>query len=246
MQTCSLCDKLEIVCGDMADYRQLAPYHYRDGRPGGIKAIFTLRPRKPLKSLGMKPVGVIVYTMPVPNVELRSVATNNLFQGFDRQTQLAIINVNIRCISRVIIEPRLRGIGLATRLVRETMPRMQAPIIEAVGVMPLANPFFEKAGMKVFMPSVRLAHVELVEALSLAGIEDAELLDAEAVQSKLDALSPSGMQFVEIRIQQFLNSHGRRRTMPPGIDRTRFMLSKLTERPAYHIWFHPTLEISLP
>jgi hypothetical protein len=34
--------------------------------------------------------------------------------------------------------------------------------------------------------------------------------------------------------------------MLPGIDRTRFILSKLTERPAYHIWFHPTMEINLP
>jgi hypothetical protein len=246
MQTCSLCDKLEIVCGDMADYRQLAPYHYRDGRPTGIKAIFALRPRKPLSSLGRKAAGVIVYTMPVPNVELRSTATNNLFRGFDRQTQLAIINRNVRCISRVIIEPRLRGIGLATRLVRDTMPRMQVPIIEAIGVMPLVNPFFERAGMKVLMPSVRLEHVELVEALSLAGIEDAELLDPDAAQRRLDALSPSGLQFVEIRIQQFLKSHGRRRTMLPGIDRTRFILSKLTEQPAYHIWFHPTMEINLP
>jgi hypothetical protein len=246
MQTCSLCNTFEIVCGEMADYRRLASYHYRDGRPSGVKAIFALRPRKPLGSLGRKPVGVIVYTMPVPNVELRSAATQNLFKGFDRQTQLAIINMSIRCISRVILEPRLRGIGLATRLVRETMPRMQAPIIEAVGIMPLANPFFEKAGMKAFKPSVRLEQVELAEALSLAGIEDAELLDPQAVQRKLDALSPSGLQFVEIRIQQFLKCHGRRRLMPPGIDRTRFILGKLAERPAYHIWFHPTLEVNLP
>ena len=34
--------------------------------------------------------------------------------------------------------------------------------------------------------------------------------------------------------------------MLPGIERTRYILSKLTERPAYHIWFHPTLEVTLP
>jgi hypothetical protein len=100
--------------------------------------------------------------------------------------------------------------------------------------------------MKVFLPRVRLEQVELVEALSLAGIEDAELLDPETVQKRLDGLSPSGMQFVEIRIQQFLNSRGRRRAMPPGIDRTRYILGKLTARPAYHIWFHPTVEVHLP
>jgi hypothetical protein len=246
MHTCSLDSNIEIAAGDLGDYEQLACYHYRADRPAGIKAIFTLRPRKPLGSLCRKAVGVIVYTMPLPCVDLRNLATNNLLKGFDRQTQLALINRNIRCLSRVIIEPRLRGIGLATRLVRETMPRMNVPIVEAVGVMPLVNPFLERAGMRVFMPRVRLEHVELVEALGLAGIEDNELIDPEAVQTKLDALSPSAAEFIEIRVRQFLKSHRSRRAMPPGVERTRYLLGKLTERPAYHVWFHPSLEVSLP
>jgi len=246
MHTCSLFRKLDIVRGDMADYEQLACHHYRAGRPTGIKAIFALRPRKPFGSLGKRALGVIVYTMPSARAELRNVATNNLFKGFDRQTQLALINGNIRCISRVIIDPRLRGIGLATRLVRSTMPRMHVPIVEALGVMPKANPFFEKAGMKGFLPRVRLEHIELMEAFSLAGIDDNDLIDPEAVQGKLDALSPSATEFMEIRFRQFLKSHGGRRNMPHGIDRTRYVLAKLTERPAYHIWFHPDLEMNLP
>ena len=232
MHTCSLNRKLEIVPGDLTDYKLLAWYHYRGDLPGGVKAVFTIRPRAAIGSFHEKPAGVIVYTMPVPRLELRNVATGNVFKDLDRQTQLALINRNIRCISRVVIEPRFRGIGLATRLVRETMPRMNVPIIEAVGVMPLVNPFLEHAGMKVFAPRLRLEHVELIEALSVIGIEENELIDPEGMQKKLDALPESAADFTETRVQRFLKSRGSRRTMPPGIERTRYILSKLTARPA--------------
>jgi hypothetical protein len=245
MKTCSLHSRLEIVAGDWADYKGLARYHYRDEQPAGVKAIFSVKPGRRLHSSGSKAMGVIVYTMPVPRMEQRNAATGDLFKGFDRQTQLALINRNIRCISRVIIEPRLRGIGLATRLVRETMPLMNVPIIEALGVMPLVNPFLEKAGMKAFAPRIRPEQVELIEAFSVVGIEENDLIDAEIVQRKLDALCPSAANFVEAHVYQFLRSQGRRRTMPPGIERTRYILGKLAERPAYHIWFHPTLEVTL-
>jgi hypothetical protein len=246
MQTCSLHRRLEIVPGDLADYRQLACHHYRGGSPVGVKAVFIVRPTKSMGSFRKKPAGAIVYTMPVPCVELRDVATDGIFKGLDRQTQLALINRNIRRISRVVIEPRFRGIGLATRLVRETMPQMNVPLVEAVGVMPLVNPFLERAGMKAFAPRLRLEHIELIEALSVTGIEEDELIDPAGVQKKLDALPKSAADFIEGRVQRFLNSHGKRRTMPPGIERTRYVLNTLTERPAYYIWFHPTLEVTLP
>jgi GNAT superfamily N-acetyltransferase len=246
MHTCTLHDEFEIVPGDLGDYRRLAPYHYRDGRPSGVTAIFALKPKERRGALGDRALGVIVYTRPVPTVELRNRATGNLFKGFDRQTQLALINRNIRCISRVIVEPRVRGIGLATRLVRETLGRVNVAIVEAMGVMPRMNPFFEKAGMTAFRSPVRLEQVELVEALSLAGIEDRELIDPEAVQTKLDALSPSAAEFIEVRVQQFLKNRRHRRTMLPGLERTRYLLSKLTPRPIYHIWYNPKIDIGIP
>ncbi len=245
MHTCSLNGRLEIVAGEPADYERLSRYHYRGGLGGAVKAVFTIRPKTAIGSFRKGPAGVIVYAMPVPRVELRNVATGNIFKGLDRQTQLALINRNIRRISRLVIEPRFRGIGLATRLVRETMPRMDVPIIEAAGVMPLTNPFLEHAGMTAFAPRSRLEHVELIEALSVVGIEEDELIDPQAVQKKLDALSGSEADFAEIRMRKFLRSHGKRWAMPPGIERVRYVLSKLTERPAYHIWFHPGLEVTL-
>ncbi len=232
---CSVCKKLHIVEGSLGDYKALASYHYRDSRIGPFTNIFTL------KGDISKTVGVIVYTIPRPALELRNIATDNMFVGFDRSTQLALVNKYIRCIGRVIIEPRFRGLGLASQLVRDTMPQMQMPIIEALAVMGLVNPFFEKAGMTAYTAKLPARCVQFVEALSLVGIEQTEFIDENRVHRKIKQLRWQKANLIERQIQLFLQSYGRRRNMQPGLERTRFILTKLTERPVYYIWFNPRL-----
>jgi hypothetical protein len=246
MQQCSITGKLEIVAGDTDDYKRLAHYHYRDSRLGPFVAIFALKPKKGLFGrLGTDTAGVIVYKMPSPALELRNAATGNIFSGFDRVTSLALINKTIRCISRVIIEPRFRGLGLASTLVRETMPRMNVPIIEAMAVMGLVNPFFEKAGMKAYQAKPAARCIQLIEAFSLVGIEEAELIWPLKVQRKIKSLPTRKAEFIEQQIKTFLQSYGKRRQMEPGIERTRYVLSKLTFRPVYYIWFNENIEFRI-
>jgi hypothetical protein len=242
MRGCSVVKNLRTVQGDFEDYKKLARLHYRDSRPGAYTAIFVI---KPVKTLSTEPVGVIVYTMPSAGAELRNVATDNFFTGFDRKTRLALINKNIRCISRVIIEPRFRGLGLASRLVRETMPEMDVPIVEAMAVMGMVNPFFEKAGMKAFTGKMPTRCIQLVEAFSAVGIEEEELIDAESVQRKIEQLGQREGKFIESEIGRFLQSYGKRHYEKTGVERTRFVLSKLTYRPVYYIWFNKNLELRI-
>jgi ABC-type ATPase with predicted acetyltransferase domain len=58
-----------------------------------------------------------------------------------------LINEEIARISRVVIHPKFRGIGLGEFLVRETLPKVDAKVVEVLAVMARYNPFFEKAGM---------------------------------------------------------------------------------------------------
>jgi hypothetical protein len=240
---CSVCRNLQIVPGTVDDYKGLAHYHYRSSQLGPFIAIFALRANSTLASRsGVKTVGVIVYATPTPGLELRNIATNHLFAGLDRSTQLALLNENIRRITRAIIEPRFRGLGLASRLVRETMPQMHVPIVEAMAVMGLVNPFLEKAGMKAFAAKMPLRCVRLTEALSMVGIEKQELIDVQKVQRKLDRLPRTKAEFIELQTVRFLQSYGNRRNMPAGLERTRYVLSKLTARPIYYIWFNPEFD----
>jgi hypothetical protein len=105
MENCSVCKRLHIVAGSINDYKDLAHYHYRDTRLGAFASIFAL------KHDSARTVGVTVYTMPSPALELRNIATGNMFAGFDRGTQLALVNKSIRCISRVVIEPRYQPVA---------------------------------------------------------------------------------------------------------------------------------------
>ncbi len=237
---------MQIVRGSLEDYNRLAHYHYRDSRLGPFAAIFAIRPVRALGPWsGTKTVGVIVYTMPSPGLELRNIATGNLFVGYDKGTRLALINKNIRCISRVIIEPRFRGLGLASQLVRETMPAMGVPIVEAMAVMGMVNPFFERARMTAFTAKMPTRCMQLVEAFSKVGIEKEELIDTKKVRQRVEQLPRKEAKFIELQIQSFLQCYGKRRNMSPGLERTRFVLSKLTARPVYYIWFNPEIAISV-
>jgi hypothetical protein len=251
MRSCSVIKRLQIVRGSLEDYKKLARFHYRDSRIRPFAAIFAIKllnhpvQSKQIKALSTEPVGVIVYTMPNTGAELRNVATGNLFAGFDRKTRLSLINKNIRCISRVIIEPRFRGLGLASRLVRETMPEMNVPVIEAMAVMGIVNPFFEKAGMKAYVANMPVRCIELIEAFSEVGVEEEELIDAEEVQRKIGRLGRREGEFIESEIKRFLQSYGERRYEKASVERMRFVLSKLTIRPVYYIWFNENLELRI-
>jgi hypothetical protein len=188
-------------------------------------------------------VGVIVYTMPAPNVEMRNVATGSVFGGVDRRLGLRIVNENVRCIRRVIIEPRYRGLGLASHLVAETMPKLNVPIVESIAVMARFNPFFEKAGMKGWVGRPQLRTVRLIEALGMVGVGEDEFIDPEKVHVKLTALKGAESRFINGQIERFLQSYGGRRYMEPGLERTRYVLSRLSSRPAYYIWFNPEKKI---
>jgi len=246
MRSCSVCKMLKVVPGTVDDYKSLSHYHYRDTGLGPYVCIFALRPEVGcFWRVKVRTVGVIVYTMPVIGSELRNIATGDMFTGLDRSTRLALINKNIRCISRVIIEPRFRSLGLAVRLVRETLPLLDIPIIEAMAVMGAVNPFFEKAGMRPFTAPAPERCVRLIEALNLVGIEERRLIDADFVQRKFRRLPMQKAEFIESEIKLFLQSYGRRRSMSPGMERTRYVLTKLTDRPVYYIWRNKNLELRM-
>jgi hypothetical protein len=238
MRRCSFYRKLRVVLGRFEDYSRLAHYHYRDSRPGPFEAIFTLKAPPDTPLIRRLVVGVIVYSMPSPRLEIRNLATDNYYAGLDKNTKLSLINRDIRRISRIIIEPRFRGLSLASRLVRETMPQMNVPVIEAMAVMGLVNPFLEKAGMKAYPIRPPAGSVRLIEAFSIVGIEENELIDTDKVQQKLDRLDRSQTKFLEQQIKYFLKSHGQKRNHPPGLERTKYILSKLTPRGIYYIWFN--------
>jgi len=265
MRQISLMKDLHIVRGSIEDYRRLSVYHYRDCRIGPYSDIYAIRhktqdPRLKTQDTStgsgvpatnnQRPstctAGVIVYSMPPLGLELRNVALGGALAKMDLKSRFRFINKNIRTISRVIIEPRFRSIGLAQRLVRETMEMADVPIIEALAVMGQINNFFERAGMTAYKGEQPIRCVQMIEAFDYAGVNKSELIDTEAVQKKIDRLHLQKQRFINEQMRKFLRCYGKRRAMPPGIERTRFVLSRLGDRPVYYIKIkHKKLKIKV-
>jgi GNAT superfamily N-acetyltransferase len=236
---CTVTKYLEIVRAGFVEYNYLSRFHYRQNFACPHVAIYAMKDTHPARARVAGVVGVIVYTMPAPQVALRNAATGGVFCGFgDQRLQLQMVNKYVRCISRVIIEPRYRGLGLASRLVAETMPRLGAAVIEAMSVMGAVHPFFEQAGMKRYEAKPSAGGVQLIEALGMVGIDERKFIDSQAVQDKLDSLTGCEADFIERQIAGFLQHYGKRSRMAPGIERTRYVLGRLTPRPVYYIWFN--------
>ncbi|HPD48617.1 MAG TPA: hypothetical protein P5279_12020 [Anaerohalosphaeraceae bacterium] len=261
---CTVAENLVIQRGRLADYEALARFHYRAAPCRPCAAIFVLKhKRTPLRiarifpplSLRYEPapcrieneksktetaIGVIVYTNPPANRAARNIATNHVITRTpDRRAQLRLINRNIRTIARVIIDPRYRGLGLAAQLVRRTMPLLDVPIIEAAAAMGAVHRFFERAGMTPCPAPHSPAAADCIAALRAAGITPADEVDAQRVQRKLDALPAPAAQRIDTAFRRFLKPCIKRRQMPPGLERTRFILARLGPPPAYYIWFNP-------
>ena len=134
-KVCSVTRNLRIEEGTIEDYRRLSEFHYRnpETHPIPIK-IFTL------KSEDGECVGVILYSYPPPNIFGRKKAVG-------LRVSIEELNRDWATISRVIIHPKYRSVGLGSRLVRETLPLVGRKYIETMAVMARYNPFFEKAGM---------------------------------------------------------------------------------------------------
>jgi ABC-type transport system involved in cytochrome c biogenesis ATPase subunit/GNAT superfamily N-acetyltransferase len=140
---CSLTRQMTIQQGTKADYKTLSQFHYRTARMPAPRKIFTLKRKGEL-------CGVIVYSYPSPVTFGRS----KVWRGNIQQLQS-----EVSVISRVVIHPKYRSIGLGAELIAETLGQAGTPCVETVAVMAKYNPFFEKAGMRRIAESTLSKHV---------------------------------------------------------------------------------------
>jgi ABC-type transport system involved in cytochrome c biogenesis ATPase subunit/GNAT superfamily N-acetyltransferase len=158
--TCSLTRQMTIQQGTLQDYKALSQFHYRQGQCPPPRKIFVLKRKD-------ETCGVAVYGFPSPMCFGRSKVWKGNLQQLQRQ---------ISIISRVVVHPKYRSIGLGAKLVSETLAHAGTPCVEAVAVMAKYNPFFEKAGMQRIAESKPSQHVtSTLERLGELGFDCALL-----------------------------------------------------------------------
>jgi len=146
LERCSIYDDIQVTQGYIEDYRKLSRFHYRSK---GHEESEGLRARDCFKLLfNGELIGVIVYSRSYLNLKPRNMVFGQRYVFTPGDLHRAnLINEEIARISRVVIHPKFRGIGLGAYLVKETLPKVDVKVVEALAVMARYNPFFEKAGM---------------------------------------------------------------------------------------------------
>jgi GNAT superfamily N-acetyltransferase len=85
-------------------------------------------------------VGAVVYGSP-------PITATGRRQALGKHLPIKEVNRDIARISRVVVHPKYRTIGLGAKIVAETLPLAGKPYVETIAVMAKYNPFFERAGM---------------------------------------------------------------------------------------------------
>jgi hypothetical protein len=196
---------IQIDRGSLADYRALARFHYRGEHPGAVTCILravldrpTVVGRYLQRPSQRERVGVIVRSLPHLACEMRDLATNRRYRGLTLRESAIMLNREVRTISRVVIDPRFRGCGLAVRLVRSMLNEIEHGVayIEALASMGRVNPMFERAGMARFDPPPRPADARLIDALEAAGIAPVVLCSRRMFLDRMNRLDSSAREFI--------------------------------------------------
>jgi ABC-type lipoprotein export system ATPase subunit/GNAT superfamily N-acetyltransferase len=190
---CSLVKEMRIQEGSRQDYYQLAGFHYRSHKVAGVRKIFSLKRDEEL-------CGVVVYSYPPAACFGRRMVLPRM--------SMRELNEKLSIISRVVVHPKYRTIGLGHKLVRETLTHAGTPYVETVAVMAKYNPFFEKAGMRKIAESQPVKEAcRIAELLKTLGFNTTFLRSPKQVLRKLGTLNAQELSLLKTAFSE--NKHPR-------------------------------------
>ena len=256
---CTLLAGVRIERGSRPDWLALAPFHYRSHQAGAVTDIFRMV-YEPSARAGTRPpraqpptcgglrerlIGVIVYSRSPLSLAARDRATGGRYRtaGMGRVAAGYLINRELRIISRVVLAPNWRGLGLASLLVAETLPLAGTPYVEALAAMGEMHPMFERAGMTAYPQRPAPPGERLRAALEACGIDRAARRRGARLGLAVDALEIGRRSFVERELERWARSYlGAKNHRTCRLDRDRALdlaAGHLDSTPAYYLWRNP-------
>ncbi len=237
-------EQLHLRRGGIKDYAALAEHHYRAAEPATATRVLVLEYDAPSvvgRFLGRRGerqvVGVLVESLPALNCKMRGEAMGERYGSWLSPTQrAALLNAEVRCISRVVIEPTWRGLGLAVRLVRAALEEPTTPVTEALAAMGQVSPFFEKAGMTAYPRPPHAHDQRLLDALTSIGFRGLDLALPEAMLRRIEALPDAQRAFLHHELQRWTRRQRQRAdTLGEQLDLAQ---QRLMFNPVYYIQCH--------
>jgi len=209
---CTVARDVTVQGSTKEDYMRLAYLHYRDHRVVAPHRFYSMKLRDEL-------IGVIAYTYPAPTAAGRVKAV-----GY--RPRLKDLNEEWTLISRVIVHPKYRTIGLGAKLVKDTLGLTGRRHVELTAVMAQYNPFAERAGMKKILvkePTEKI--VKTVDRLKKLGFNPPLLASRSYNERMLASLSPEGLACVHEALLGVDRHYYRRlaRAQSPYLKKTDFV-----------------------
>ncbi len=178
---CTVVDDITVREGSREDYHRLSHLHYRDERLPVPRRIYAMERHSEL-------IGVIVYSYPAVRASGRRKAVGYV-------PSLEELNRNWAVISRVVVHPKYRTIGLGNRIIRESLQMQGSGHVELIAVMAQYNPFAERAGMKLIQVSQPHASItDAVENLRQLGFNPVLTASTRHNQETLKSLDEHQME----------------------------------------------------
>jgi ABC-type transport system involved in cytochrome c biogenesis ATPase subunit/GNAT superfamily N-acetyltransferase len=172
---CSLIKEIRVEEGSMTDWRALAGFHYRSHNVPPPRKIFVLK-------RGQEVCGVIVYSYPAVTCFGRRLMLPKM--------GMKELNAQLSNISRIVVHPKYRTIGLGSKLIMDTLGLAGTEYIEMSAVMAKYNPFAEKAGMvRVVMQQPPKEAMKVLQVLEKLGFNRELLGSSRHVSETLEGLS---------------------------------------------------------
>ena len=243
---CSVMEDVSIREGSREDYERLSHLHYRDSGLPVPREIYAMEREGEL-------LGVVVYSYPPIRASGRKEAVG-------RSPGIGELNECWAIISRVIVHPKYRTIGLGSHLIRETLGMQGSRHVELIAVMARYNPFAERAGMRLIrVTEPHASVVRAIEGLHGLGFNPVLLASAHGNEGTLASMPHDrleGLKQILLGISTIYYKRLSRNSRPyvrraefkvwldeqpnPSLARTLATLSILSQTKAYLYWSKST------
>ncbi len=189
-------DDVALRPGSLREHRSLSAWHYRAGDPATCAYVLIAE-----ACARGEIVGSLVVSMPTLHGAWRKLAWPGRYNIADKRLAIGRLNEEVRCISRVVVDPRWRGRGLAQRLVATYLAHPLTVHTEAVAAMGRVNGFFERAGMTAYRLPTGKTDSIFLDAMEHAGVEAWRLATPNAAMTR--ARAHGGETFVKKAVEEW-------------------------------------------
>lgn len=194
----SMAKDMVVEPGDKMDWDMLSKWHYKSHKTGARTHIFRMVNKKTQEL-----VGTIVYGMPPLALAGRNAYTP-IYGGKSSREKCQKLNREVRIISRVVVTPKYRSLGLSAKLIKDSLPQTDMRFCELLSVMGNYNKFCEKAGMTKVQYNQKDIFKKLKEFIIEAGYEPGMMASDKYVRDMfLDLQVNNPELFTKIAVENF-------------------------------------------